>query len=678
MTTFFKKTIILCSIFSTIISFGQKNNKQNLFAEGNTKLAEGYFKNNENSLGEALNKKSNYFNSENTNQAKLIWKKVLEEFPNNADANFKMGLCYYFSFDEQLKALPYFTKSIKQMKNDYRFMNDSGGASPYYAQYFLAETYLQKNESDSALKYFSQYRSHYETPPISAEREVLMCSNAKKSVKNPRNVKLKSLGGINSKYAETNPVMKLDNSLFFFSSRRPSKENADTINKLNSEDIYFVTKNAEGKWTEVKSFQYNTKYDEEPMSISPDGLTLYFMMDKKNNADIYTSNFKDGKWTEPKSFKEINTNYHESGLTISNDGKVIYFSSNRPGGVGGFDIYAIRKTGENKWSKPFNVGTTINTSLNEISPNLSPDGKSLNFSSDGYIDKCVGGFDIYISEILKDNKYSEPLNLGYPVNKTRDDINLFTSTEGKRYYSQIIEGNSYDILEIEGGGFDFEAVDANTEVVTITNEMNVAQIMETEKEVEKEVAVTQTIESEKEVQKDVEVIKTLETEVIVEKEVEVIKTLDDDLGKNGKGIDKTEEAKSNLSEIEERGNSGQIKALTDKNTKTIYFDFNQSQLTQKNNSEVRSFIETINKSPESRIEIIGYGDIKGDWTTNFQFSVGRAKAVYEYLIKNNISKDRMIYYGKGNVAPISGNETEESRSKNRRVEIIILNPKTTK
>jgi len=474
----------------------------------------------------------------------------------------------------------------------------------------------------------------------------------------------------------------------------------DTNNQIHTENIYFVTKNSDGKWSEIKSFPYNSKYDEEPMAISTDGLTFYLMIRKKNNADIYISHFKDNTWTKPEPFKEVNTKYNENGFTISNDGNEIYFSSDRPGGAGGFDIYYMKKNGENKWNKAQNIGFPVNTPSNEVFPNLTPDGKSLYFSSDGFIDKCMGGFDIYYCNIMDNKKIREPIKLGYPINSTGDDINLYNSSDGKRFYTRINGSKSYDIAEIHEGGFDFNAVDAGTEVVTVTNEMNVAQIIESEKEVEKDVAVAQTVETEKEVEKEVNVIQTVETEKVVEKEVEVLKTLDNDTAKNIQPVnavgetsfaakdttaykdnlkvksDKNiqfadDEPNDNLSEIEERGSLGKIKALTEDNTKTIYFDLGKSELSQKNSTEIKSFIETIKKHPDSRIEIIGYCDIHGNWKINFQLSVNRAKNVYINLINNHISEDRLIYYGKGNVAPIASNNNDEGQSKNRRVEIII-------
>ena len=698
-------------VFATQILYSQTNNAS-LFNEGNTLLQKAYSLANENNSGKVLNKRTDNQGATWFDQSKKIWEKVLDQTPLNADANFKMGLCYYFTSDNPKKALPYFLKSISGLTNDYKFVNDAGGASPYYALYFLAQTYLLNSEPDSALKYFSQYRGHYDTPPLSCEKEVLMCSNAKKSFKNPRNVNVKFLESINTEYAESNPVMKLDNSLLFFSSRRSLDKNNN--NQPGTENIYYVTKTSDGKWSEIKPFPYNSKYDEEPMAISSDGHTLYLMIDKKNNADIYISHFKDSAWSKPEPFKEINTKYNENGFTISNDGNEIYFSSDRPGGVGGFDIYYLKKNTDGKWGKPQNIGLTINTPSNEVFPNLSPDGKSLYFSSDGFIDKCIGGFDIYFSDISDDKKFGEPVNLGYPINTTRDDINLCTSSDGKRFYSRINEDKSYDIAEIHEGGFDFNAVDASTEVVTVTNEMNVAQIMETEKEVEKEVAVTQTVETEKEVEKDVDVIQTVETEKEVIKEVEVIKTVDSDTVKNVDPVnivnekskarqDTTNHAKSTnsgttkqnatvnqdlfsghilqliadgpndkLSEIEERGSLGKMKALTDKNAKTIYFDLGISELSLNNIAELNSFIEKINKYPGSGIEIIGYCDVEGSWKINFQLSVNRAKSVYFYLMNNHISEDRMIYYGKGNIAPVANNDSDEGRGKNRRVEIIIL------
>ncbi len=136
---------------------------------------------------------------------------------------------------------------------------------------------------------------------------------------------------------------------------------------------------------------------------------------------------------------DINTPYWETHATLSADGKTLYFVSDRPGGMGGRDIYRSVKLPNNEWSKALNVGTPINSEYDEDSPFFHPDGKTLYFSSNG--DQSMGGFDIFFSKKNVDGTWGNPLNMGYPLNTVGDDVYFSTTIDGKKgYYSSSHEG----------------------------------------------------------------------------------------------------------------------------------------------------------------------------------------------------------------------------------------------
>ncbi|MFH1005568.1 MAG: hypothetical protein V1781_08805 [Bacteroidota bacterium] len=453
--------------------------------------------------------------------AMSVWQKVLEQDASNANANFKMGMCYFNSLDEQSKALPYLKKASLNFSSKYNFFDASEKTAPYDVLYFLAQTFLTLNQPDSALLFFFQYDDKFGgNPPIPIDKQIRNCINAKNSVKSPRDVIMKNPGkNVNSQFAETNPVLTLDNSVMFFSSRRPTQSGAtnEVIKTLSDvtgrfdEDIYITRKDASGKWEAAVPFKWNTDKDEAPLFISADGLTLYFRKIRNGQSDIYMSNYVDKVWSNPKAVSEINSSSsNETGISISADGKYLYFCSDREGGKGKFDIYQCTKS-RNKWSSPKNIGTDINTSFSEISPYINPNGKTLFFSSNGY-NNVIGGLDIFYSEMKDDGSWTHPQNMGFPINTVRDDINYYVISGGTRYYATIREdADSYDIFKIEGGGLSIENIDASGQIVTLTKEMSVTDVMEVEKTVEKEVEVVETIET------TVEVIKEIE-KVDVEKE----------------------------------------------------------------------------------------------------------------------------------------------------------------
>lgn len=442
--------------------------------------------------------------------AMAVWLQVLAAEPDNANANFKMGMCYYNSPDESPKALPYLKKASKKITDKYDFFNAAEKNAPYDALYFLGETYLASNQPDSALWMFFQYEDKFDgNPAISVDRQIRNCINAKNAVKNPRDVTMKNPGkNINSSYAETNPVLTIDNSVMFFASRRAVKDVSKKISSVNGKfdaDIYYARKDASGKWEAPVPFKWNTDKDETPLYISADGLTLYFSKEVKGQSDIYVSSYVDKVWGSPKAVAEINSGANETGVSVSADGKYLYFCSDREGGAGRFDIYQCIKTGT-KWGAPKNLGPALNTGSSETSPYINPNGKTLFFASNGCRDG-MGGYDIFYSELKDDGSWTHPQNMGFPINTTRDDINFYITGGGTRYYATVREdANSYDIFKIEGGGFAVENIDVSGQVVTLTQEMTVSDVVEVQKTVEKEVEVVETIETTVEVIKEVNVV----------------------------------------------------------------------------------------------------------------------------------------------------------------------------
>jgi len=139
-----------------------------------------------------------------------------------------------------------------------------------------------------------------------------------------------------------------------------------------------------------------------------------------------------GEWTPIKSVSDkINLPYSwESQPSISADGKTLYFVSDRQGGYGGYDIYRSIKNDNGEWGTPINMGPAINSKGNEKSPFIHPDGKTLYFSSDGWIG--LGGYDIFYSRMNYNGIWSKPTNLGYPINSPDDEVGFFVSTDGTK------------------------------------------------------------------------------------------------------------------------------------------------------------------------------------------------------------------------------------------------------
>ena len=184
-------------------------------------------------------------------------------------------------------------------------------------------------------------------------------------------------------------------------------------------------------------------------SLSYDGATLYLVYDDPFDSDIFYSTFNRNRWSKAESMdKPINEKSNETNGSTSADGKTIYFASDRKGGLGDLDIYKSTLNDKGKWSKPVNLGPKINTALIEDAPFISPDGNTLYFSSEGH--DGMGGLDIYKADLS--NQGSDPVNMGYPINTTDNDLFFVPLANGNSAYYSTRREDSY-------GGYDIYLVD---------------------------------------------------------------------------------------------------------------------------------------------------------------------------------------------------------------------------
>jgi OOP family OmpA-OmpF porin len=591
-----------------------------------------------------------------------LLEQIIAKEPSNSDANFKLGLCYYFSPDQRNLALGYFRNAMGNINQKYAFKNPKTSSAPVDIYFFLGEAFLNNYMPDSALYYYIKYKNRVkQESPFDLDMRINWCVNAMKEMSTPLNVSVENLGNnINTKYFEKHPVITLDNSVIFFSSTRPVNKEGD-----QSEDIYYAIRSTSGNWTRPVYFQYNTTKNEYPACLSVDGKMLILCREEKDNYDLFYSVFENGQWTKPVPLGgSVNSSANETGASLSKDGNLLYFSSDRSSGYGKYDIYFSRKSAGGKWNAPLNIGGQINTSDNEVSPYIHPEGQVIYFSSDGYVEQNMGGSDIFYSTLGSGTTWSKPVHMKYPVNTTRDDVDYEIASGGKRYYTSLTDFNSFDIVEIIGQQDDVGDVNYGTGSSSLFSELNVMEVMEVEKEVEKEVQVTDIVEVQTEVQKEVPVVEIVE----VEKEPDLKNFSLESV--NLEEIDST--ARELL--IQKVKDYYSEKIGTDKSVifKTIYFSFNSAELLMLSKNELRVLVEYLKENPTVKVEVIGHTDITGNWDVNLNVSRERAGSVYRFLLENSIAHNRIIYYGKGSAAPVASNNTIDGRARNRRVEILLL------
>ena len=360
----------------------------------------------------------------------------------NANINFKLGFCYLKNAPKKHLAEKYLEKAVLDVSDKYNPDEPSYKKAPIQAYFYLGQSYHFDGRLDDALKMYSTYES-FVKPKDKDEHTTIQhfkkqVSNAQKLLKAPLNVTIKNLGdSINTEYPEYSPVITADEQVLYYTTRRPTTTGGQRSEDdgMYYEDIVVSYKDLNGVWSKPTSMgQYiNSNGNEATVSLTPDGQTLIIYRGDVGNGDLYFSSFDGKDWAIPQKFgSNINTDYWETHACLSRDGNTLYFVSDRPGGLGGRDIYRCVKLPNGQWSLALNVGAPINTPYDEDGPFLGADGVTFYFSSKG--DNSMGGFDIMFSIIDEEGKFSEPFNMGSPINTTDDDVFYVATPDNKRFY----------------------------------------------------------------------------------------------------------------------------------------------------------------------------------------------------------------------------------------------------
>jgi tetratricopeptide (TPR) repeat protein len=371
--------------------------------------------------------------------------------PHDPHYAYPIGVCYMQAYNEK-KAIPYLEICHKTPE---RF--------PSRLNYYSAKAYHLNHQFDEAIKYYEMYKSRTKKIKVNEDilkkidREIEMCRTGKELMAMSMDVEILSLGKeINSIYPEYGAVVSGDEKSIIFTSNRPNSTGGliDHTDGRYYEDIYISTKDGTGHWSAPVQMPLgiNTAGNDASIFVSEDGQKLILYRNEvKNNiistsdGELYISELKGETWSAPVKLPEqINGGGYQPSACLSNNEKTLFFVSDRPGGLGGTDIYTVKKLPSGEWALPMNMGNVINTPYNEDSPFMHPDGKSLYFSSDGH--KTMGGYDIFVSRFNDSTKtWSEPENIGYPINTAHDDIHFSWSVDEKRiYFSSIRPEGSGD------------------------------------------------------------------------------------------------------------------------------------------------------------------------------------------------------------------------------------------
>ena len=448
---------------------------------------------------------------------------------------------------------------------------------------------------------------------------------------------------------------------------------ARTGNKPENDENLFVSVRREEGWTSPVSISpnINSRYNEGTGSISGDGKTLVFAScdrpDSYGNCDLYISYRTGENWSKPVNLgKTVNSAGWDSQPCLSADGRTLYFSSIRSGGQGKEDIWVTSLQEDETWSKPVNLGSNVNSTGNENSPFVHSSGSTLYFASDGHIG--MGGTDIFRVTTDAKGNWLTPENLGFPLNTYENENSIFITTDNKTGYYSRQQTNPQGPNTIELYQFEVPAAWKSREESTFA-QGNVFDA-KTKKPLGAMVQLYD-VGSDKLVQQvQSDAVSGDYTIVLTEGKHYALYVSANKYLLKSLSFDFTNKKNFNPLTLDvylEPISSGAAIVLNN-----LFFPTGKYNLESKSKTELNKLIQFLNLNKQVKIEISGHTDNVGEQAANLTLSKKRALSVVEYLNQHGITRDRIVAAGYGETKPVTKNDTEDNRQLNRRIELKII------
>lgn len=589
----------------------------------------------------------------------------------------------------------------KNLDRAIQYFNKAIATYPDFKEAYLAlyTVFLQKNDGSKALNALEQA-----TKLASKDKPNLLFNTAKLSLeigeyqkcltytdqylnlnsKDEATRKLATVFKIKSAYSLANqsPSVPLYTILLPKEINTPSPEYLPSVDATlenlvftrrtnGNEDLYIAKKKAsDSVWHTTSSWPLNTPQNEGAHTISADGKAIVFtrcnMTDGLGGCDLYISEYKNNSWTKPRNMgSSINTAGWESQPSLSPDGRELYFTSTRAGGFGASDIWkSVKKI--DTWTKPINLGKNINTEWDESSPCIHADKKTLYFRSAGW--PGYGSYDLYLSRLNQATEWGIPVNLGYPINDHKDQGAMVVAIDGHTAY------------------FSDQNISLNNQLI----ESNIVQFsLPKEKSAQACIFIKGTVKDKKTnfgvpnallyfestdgyTRKD-SILSDPEGAFLLvlptDRSYQIYVTANgytfysDRLPANGSSIIKYDVILSRWMAADSNQTEKPIVL------KNVLFKTGSSILEDESFIELNEIANYLIHHPDINAEILGHTDNAGNQDVNNALSTDRAKAVVQYLVKQGVESKKLTYKGYGDSIAIASNETAEGRALNRRVEI---------
>lgn len=592
----------------------------------------------------------------------VLFNKLLKIKPDFTEGYLRLG-SQYFVLQNYTQAKTAFIKAIE--------LNPSFNPEMYYS---IAQTEKALKNYAQAAVYLDQFINTSDNAQKieKAKKMKVNCLFIDHAIKHP--VPFHPVGAgpiINTAHSEYSPLISVDGQHLVFT--RNIQNPGDFIGQ---EDIYIAQKDST-TWINARPMSgVNTVGNEGAFAISGDGYYIVFAAcdrrESYGSCDLYYSMFMDNEWTKPVNMgKVVNSVTWDSHPTLSADGRTMIFSSRRKGSVGGADLWMTQKDEKNSWMTPWNLGSVLNSTGDDESPFLHPDGQTLYFRSDGH--PGMGGFDIFYSRFdTYNNTWSTPINIGFPINTEGDEGSLSVSSDGKTaWFASNTNYNDNTLLK-------------NINIYSFELYENARPVPTTYVK-----GYIQDINTQKPLAGDVELM-----DLITNKTLFKTTTANDGFFIAPLPSGQQYACKVNASgyiffsqhfDLQKEDFTFQPYILNIdlipvvKDTifsdnysmvlHNIFFETGSSVLQPTSDFEINNVVKMMLDHPSFVIKIVGHTDNIGSEKGNLILSEARAKAVTDALINKNINANRILYEGKGATEPIADNTSEAGRQQNRRTEL---------
>jgi len=553
------------------------------------------------------------------------------------------------------------------------------GINPDYNPWFYLEAgnaYIKVNKFPQAQRIIEKFLVKYPKESKNTLNEHVGKNRLNYAIKSPElraqpntmsePVPVANLNSISNDY--TPQVNPLGTRLYFTSVRRGGFDFMADSSKVNDfgEDVY-VSNLIDDKWSTpgVLPAPINSSKADFGSAFTSDGQTMVYVRcsDKESvgSCDLYITNLDGTVWSEPVNMGNVvNSEEWESQPTINSDGTRIIFSSTRAGGYGGSDLYMVEKNHLGDWGIPQNLGSIVNTPLNETSPYIASDNKTLYYASDGH--PGFGGSDVFYT-LFDNGKWSIPINLGAPLNSPGEDKDFSISAHGMGYFaSSRLDENNYDIFQIELPEYlrpkpsvVVQGIVSNSETSAPLDALVLVEDLETGEliAINKSNSTTGDYLVVLPVGRNYSVSATRDGYFFYSQSFELPKD-------------------TTYQEIKKDILLEPIKKGTKVVLNNIFFETGKAELKPISYVELNKAVKLLEDNATMVVEIGGHTDSRGSDAANLSLSQARAKSVQSYLELAGIESSRLRSKGYGETVPIADNETAEGRTANRRTEFVIV------